>query len=248
MTLAHAEIGTPQNPLESGEFQRETWNAHLRRLNWSQGEHVLLSGPTSSGKTTMMRQLVERRSHVVIFVSKMKDPTFRSEFKGWERLTDWPKGGPKPWQKRILLWPKPGNTLTDTKLVQRDVFKRALDEIARQGNRCVVIDESLMMNDPRILGLGNEIGMLHYYGRSAGISMVDLTQRPAWIPVVIYSNVTHAYIAKTRDRNDLKRLSELGGLDARQIGNNLSRLPDRHDFVYLNPLGDGSPSVVNSRK
>lgn len=229
-------------------FPQESWRDHLSRLNWSQGEHVLLSGPTGSGKTTMMQQLVERRSHVVIFVSKMKDPTFQKEFKGWERLTDWPKGGPRPWQRRILLWPKPGATLEETKQIQRDVFKRALNEIARQGNRCVVIDESLMMNDPKILGLGNEVGMLHYYGRSAGITMVDLTQRPAWIPVVIYSSVTHAYIAKTRDHNDIKRLSELGGMDSRQIGNNLSTLSDRHDFVYLNPLGDDYPSVVNSRK
>lgn len=229
-------------------YPRQAWGEHFARLQWRQGEHILISGPTGSGKTTMMRRLIEKRSHVVVFVSKMYDETFSREFKGWTRFTEWPKGGPKPYQRRILLWPKPEKELRSTLDVQRDVFRHAINSISTQGNRSIVIDESLMMNDPRLIGLGTEIGLMHYYGRSHGISMVDLTQRPAWIPNVIYSSVTHAYIAKTMDRNDLKRLSDMGGVDAREVGNNLMMLPRRQDYVYLNPLGDASSSVVNTRK
>lgn len=230
-------------------YEQRKWDDHFRSLRWDQGDHILLSAPTKAGKTTMMRRLIEKRSHVVVFVSKMKDPTFRSEFKDFDILREWPKGGPKPWQTRILLWPSAKDDVRDTLLHQRDVFRSALNAILKQGNRCVVIDESLMMNDPKLVGLGTEIGMMHYYGRSAGISMVDLTQRPSWIPKVIYSSVTHAYIAKTKDRDDARRLSDLGGIDPKEVAFNLvnPRL-SRHDYIYLNPLGDAAPAIVNTRK
>lgn len=230
-------------------YSRLSWREHFDSLRWAQGDHLLISAPTKAGKTTMMRQLVEKRSHVVVFVSKMQDPTFSRDFRGWDRLEDWPSGGPRSWQNRVLLWPKPiKNNIRGTMLKQREVFANALNEILTQGNRCVVIDESLMMNDPKLLNLGTEIGMAHYYGRSAGITMVDLTQRPSWIPRVIYSSVTHAYIASTKDREDAKRLSEMGGIDAKEVSHNLMRLPTRHDYLYLNPLGDARPAVVNTRK
>lgn len=229
-------------------YPQESWRDHLSKLRWTQGDHILISAPTKAGKTTLMRSLVEKRSHVVVFVSKMKDPTFEAEFKGWTILREWPKGGPKPYETRILLWPKPGKTLKETIMNQRVVFRNALDAISREGNRCVVIDESLMMNDPRLVGLGNEIGLLHYYGRSAGISMVDLTQRPSWIPKVIYSSVTHAYIARTRDAQDAKRLADMGGVDARELAANLLVLPNRHDYVYVNPQGDAPSTIINTRK
>lgn len=236
--------------LDSGVavYSRVPWRTHFERLRWEQGDHMLLSAPTKAGKTTMMRQLIEKRSHVVVMVSKMKDPVFTREFKDFDRFDEWPHGGPRIWQNRVLLWPKPEKNVRDTLAKQREVFSDALNAILNQGNRCVVIDESLMMNDPKLLGLGTEIGMAHYYGRSAGITMLDLTQRPSWIPRVIYSSVTHAYIASTKDRDDAKRLSDMGGIDAKEVGYNLIRLPSRHDYIYLNPLGDVSPAVVNTRK
>lgn len=229
-------------------YGRTPWREHVRNLQWDQGDHVLISGPTKAGKTTMMRQLIEKRSHKVVFVSKMQDPTFDNDFKGFERITEWPKGGPRPWQKELLLWPKPEKDIRDTLAKQQNVFREAINAILTQGNRCVVIDESLMMNDPRLVNLGTEIGMAHYYGRSAGITMVDLTQRPSWIPKVIYSSVSHAYIASTKDAVDAKRLADLGGVDAKEVAANLFALPTRQDYVYLNPLGDASPTVINTRR
>ena len=234
---------------ETGLYTPVPWRAHLSSLQWEQGDHILIAAPTKSGKTTMVRHLLSKRSHVVIFVSKLKDPTFLTEYKGWTILEEWPKDGPKPWETRILLWPKAEKTLGATLAKMRRVFAYALDSIAHEGKRCVVIDEGLMFTDPKYLGFGSEVGMLHYFGRSSGISMVTLTQRAAWIPVVVYSSVTHAYIARTRDRNDHKRLADLGGgLDLTRVRDTLTRLPSRHDYLYLNPQGDATPVVVNTRK
>lgn len=237
-------------------YPRVSWREHMRMMmrNWDQGDHLLISAPTKAGKTTMMSNLIKRRSHAVVFVSKMKDDTFRREFSGWEIFREWPVSGPRSWQHRILLWPKPVMrnrhqvNLDATNLKFHDIFGSAIDSIVHQGDRAVVIDESLMMNDPKMVNLSNRIAWMHYYGRSAGITMIDLTQRPAWIPRVVLSSVTHAYISETKDAEDAKRLSDLGGIDRREVIDNLQRLPSRHDYVYLNPLGDESPSVVNTRK
>lgn len=237
-------------PVDLAQYPRMSWRDHMSMMgrNWKQGEHMLISAPTGAGKTTMMSRLVERRSHTVILVAKQKDATFRNEFKNWDVLREWPKGGPRRWQNRVLLWPKYEKNMRTTLEIQREVFQHALEEILKQGNRCVVVDESLMMNDAKLINLSTEIGLMHYYGRSAGVTMVDLTQRPAWIPKVIYSSVTHAYVSETKDRLDTQRLSDLGGVDSKEVAANLARLPSRHDYVYLNPLGDETPSVVNTRK
>lgn len=230
------------------QYPRKSWQSHLQTVGWKQGEHVLICAPTGAGKTTMVASLAQKRAHTVILVSKMKDPTFAKEFKSYKRLTEWPRGGPRTYENRVLLWPTPEKTVKETLMKQREVFAHALNEITRQGNRCVVVDESLMMTDPKLIGLGTEIGMMHYYGRSAGISMVDLTQRPSWIPKVIYSSVSHAYIARTRDALDLKRLGDMGGIDSREARMNIELLPARQDYLYLNPTGDAVPHVVNTRQ
>lgn len=219
-----------------------------RSKGWQQGEHLLLAAPTSGGKTTLASKLLPIRKHVVIAVTKIADPVIEKEFKGWTRLAYWPRGGPPSWETRILLWPKPGKSLAETKAVQKEVMGNALDAISLQGNRCVCIDEMLYFSDPKFLGLGNEIGMMHYFGRSSGISMVSLTQRPSWIPRVIYSSVSHALIARTKDREDAKRLADLGGTDARELGANLEKLLDKHDYVYTNPQGNARSAIINTRR
>lgn len=231
-------------------FSRVPWQRHLNTLNWEQGEHILIAAPNKSGKTCMVGTLAQKRRYVVVFVTKIKDPTFEKEFKGWKILREWPKD-PRDlpqWENRILLWPRQKRTMAETLAEQRRVFGHALDAIAYQGNWCVVIDEGLMFTDPRILGFQTPVSMMFYYGRSSGLSLVFLTQRPAWVPVVAYSSITHAYIARTRDKNDLKRLSEMGGHDPKITTANVAALPTRHDFIYLNPQGDTPPAVVNTRK
>lgn len=225
---------------------------HLKGMRsgkgWKQGEHMLIAGPTSAGKTTLASKLLPIRSHAVMLVTKTDDPVFAEEFKDWTRYHSWPKNGPPSWEKRILLWPKPGKSLMETKAVQREVMGNALDAIGTQGKRTVCVDECIYMADPKFLGLGNEIGMLHYFGRSAGITMLTLAQRPAWVPRIIMSSVTHAYVARTRDKDDAKRLADFGGVDAKEISANTAALADRHDYVYINPQGDSTPTIINTRR
>lgn len=231
------------------EYPRQTWPDHLTNLAWRQGEHILVSAPTSAGKTTLVRPILEKRSHVLALFTKLKDPTIAREYKGFSRFDQWPKHGFSPeTDRRVMIWPKPEKTLRATIRKQQEIMQKAFDNVARDGGWCVLIDEMLYMVEPRYLNLGSEIGMLHYYGRSSGVSVVALAQRPFNIPRIVLSSATHAYFARTRDTGDQKRLSELGSLDAREIIGNMSNLKSRHDFMYLNPQGDAPSVIVNTRK
>ena len=229
-------------------YPRQGMAEHLRALDWEQGDHLLIAAPTKAGKTTLMSLLSHKRRDVVVMVSKVADPTFRAEFRGWERYDEWPKNGPHRSHRKILLWPRAGKTMAETRMHQREVFSTFLDRELRRGGRCIVVDEGLYMSDAKILNMSNQLAMCFYWGRSAGTSMVMLTQRPSWIPKTVYGNITHAYVARTRDIEDARRLAALGGVDWREVSANLARLPARHDYVYLNPQGDAPPVIVNSRR
>ncbi len=231
------------------EYPRQKWSEHLRTLAFRQGEHIAVFGPTSSGKTTLIREIIERRGHVVCLMTKLKDPTIQKDYQGFKRFDRWPKHGFKPTEDRVMIWPYPEKTLPRTKAKQKAVMSDAFNHIARDGGWCVMLDETLYMTDARMLNLQSEVSMLHYYGRSAGISAVTLSQRPYHVPRVVLSSSTHAYFAKTYDAGDRKRLTELGGVNPREITFNMDRSDlSRHDFIYVNPQGDASPRIVNTRK
>lgn len=221
---------------------------HIRTLKWKQGEHVFIAGSTGSGKTTIARTLVERRSHVITFAVKPYDSTLKNDFADWDVVGSWKEI--EPHMNRIILWPKPKKnwTAAQFKAHQRNVFNDAFDRLLRARNWCVLIDEGKYMSDPKFGGVGDQIEMLHYIGRASGTSVVTLAQRPAHIPLAVLSSASHAYIAKTRLGTDAKRLSELGGIDPRELQNVLASLPNRHEFVYTPTQGDGTPAIVNTAR
>lgn len=231
------------------EYPREHWRDFLRRLNIAQGEHTLIIGPTSSGKTALARQVIEttRDGYVMGLFVKGKDKTADDEWlkNGWVRLKGFPKRGLNKKQRRVIIWPDLQKHAEETHEVQKGTFKAALDWANYVGNVAVYADETSYLMD---LGLVRQVNQLFYLARSNGTSAYATMQRPKFVPRVLMSNSSHAFIARTTDRDDIKRLSDLGGGNAKELEHNMLRLTDRHDFIYVNPLGDAPPSIVNTRR
>lgn len=237
--------------MEPGPRTRE----QLARLNtvWHQGDHVLVTGGTNSGKTSLARHLdelrIKRGGYVIVFVCKLQpDATITQDYKGWTRWTTWKKN-PHLTENRILFWPKVEKlSPTEAMRVMKREFDYALEQIGKQGKWTVHIDEGLMVTSPHYLGLGPTVGMMYALMRSAKGTMITLAQRPSHLPISIYANLSHAFVGRASELPDLKRLADLDGATNSKTLQRMISENGKHDFIWI-PVGvDWPPERVNLAK
>lgn len=230
----------------------ETRKQLLRlRSTWKQGEHILISGSTGSGKTALARHVVEIRhengGHVIVFVAKPnEDRTIKEDFAGWTRWKSFKKRHPS-YENKILLWPDTHRLKTSKEIInhQREIFLEAFDAINKSGRWTVQIDEGLYTVSPQFLNMSDDLAMSHAIGRSNNLTMVTLTQRPSHLPLILYGSAAHAMIGRTREAADQKRLAELG---ARESSKELAAriaAQGRHDFTWVPVAPDWPAETIN---
>lgn len=220
---------------------------------WKQGEHIVISGGTGSGKTLLARQVdqirLDRNGKVVVFVCKLqRDDTLEQDYKGWTRWDKFKKN-PSPHEKGVLLWPDTtkAKTIPEKREIQREEFAKAMDQLADIGKWTLHVDEGLYVCDPRFLRLDDRLAMLHALGRSSKLTIVTLVQRPSNIPLIVYGSASHAFVGRTREHVDMKRLSEMGGkAGAKELAGRIAG-QGRHDFTWLPVAPDWEPESVNLR-
>lgn len=221
-------------------IERQRFRRFMSSLDWRQGEHILIAAPTQTGKTTLASMLAPRRADVVVLAGKPRDENLRRRYSSFRRYGTWP---PLRSDHKILLWPKTQNTLAGMIDVQRQQYKACLDDVGKAGGWCVIVDEAHWVS--QFLRLDRELAVLHHQGSSSGVSMVVLTQRPAWIPRIVYSSATHVFLGKTAARDDLKSIASMGGGLTKDVSDTLNSM-GRHDLLYLNPMGDHDPVIINT--
>jgi hypothetical protein len=202
---------------------------------------MIVIGETNSGKTTLLSQVLYKRPYVVVFVTKTFDDSFdRKRWPGYTLMREW-NGYKAAQAERVLLWPKHGKTIPETRELQRTVFEEAFNRIYLERGWTVVVDETQWMVDE--LKLGTAVKTFQHQARSSGITNVSGVQRPSHIPVITYGSATHAYVSRQTEDSDVKRLAALGGVDSNLLRDTLPLIPPRH-WLYLSKVATTGPILT----
>ena len=222
-----------------------TFQARFVRA-WKQGQHCLFVGPAGSGKTVAARVLAEHRRFVVVLGTKMRDPEMDAYLSmGYTRVEEWPPPNKalKPANDgsiRIVLWPKI-KTREDLRRF-RPVFAKCLDSVLVDGGWTVVADEGLWLSDRQGLHLGDHLSAIAYTGRSSGVTLMMVVQRPSGVPRNTWSNVTHAFLWHHGVVEDTRQLASLGVEEPKAVALAVQQVRG-HDFLYLPCRADGQWAV-----
>lgn len=207
-----------------------------RWFQWRQGEHLSAIGPTGTGKTTAVLELLALRAsssarwHTCVLGTKPQDRTLQAILRQseWHKLTRWP---PAVNQRQVVLWP-PWRDLRDHDR-QREAFQEAFTKMFATGSWCVFADELSFLS--RELKMDDWLRSFWQQGRSLNLTLAGATQRPAWVPLDAYTQATHLLFWRTNDDNDRKRIAGIGGLSSTTIRNAVATLDARsNELLYVN--------------
>jgi hypothetical protein len=194
-------------------------------------EHLEIVGPTGSGKTyalcTMLQQrMVRRQSAAVLVCTKPADKTVLRL--GWpiidrpEALNDHPNA---------IFWPRTRRMGTDRRAYHEVKISDLLHKLwTPESNRIVAFDEIGYVES---LG-GHLKAIVQQYwreGRSQGITVVAMKQRPQGTQRDMHSETYWKAAFPPGDRGDLERWAELFGArrDWMPVFDSLD--PERREFV-----------------
>lgn len=201
------------------------WESAREQMDWRQGEHVTIIGPTGQGKTTLALDLMGQRGYPLIIATKPRDSTMeRMRNQGWHVVRQWP-----PKRTRTILWPR--MVRPSDKYAQADIIRDALTRVFVSGGYAVLIDELSYVIDE--LKCRDEITQIWQQGRALGISLVTCILRPSHVPLLAYDQATHIIMFRDNDERNLKRMGGLGHWSRDEIVGNVSQL-NRHEFLILN--------------
>jgi energy-coupling factor transporter ATP-binding protein EcfA2 len=216
-----------------------------RKWEYRKGQHVTIMGPTESGKTTLLYQLLARSAKpelpALVMVMKPRDSTVTQWGKslGAKRVRTWPpprRWGPLKWwtsQPSVYtLWPRFTFDPDYDDYAMESLFRSAMRDSYRRGNRIVVGDEAAGL--ALDLGLKRDMETLWTRGRSMHTGLWAASQRPAYVPLHAYSQAQHLFLHHDPDLRARKRYSEIGGVDPKMVLAATSDLP-KHHFLYLGP-------------
>lgn len=219
-------------------FDRQTFIAEV--WDYAPGEHVTVLAPTGGGKTHLAFQLLgvtaTPQLPAVVLVMKPRDETVVkfAKIHKFRTVRDWPPSSLKTMIQKPagwVLWPLETNDpdLDDAK--HEMIFRKAIRQNYRHGNRIIFADETYSLENE--LGLKDDLRRMWTKGRSMRSGLWAASQRPVWISRWALQ-AHHLFLANDPDVAMQKRYGEIGGgVDPDAVRFAVSRLK-RYEFIYIN--------------
>jgi CO dehydrogenase nickel-insertion accessory protein CooC1 len=194
-------------------------------------EHLEILGPTGSGKSFLLVQILiervrRRKSHVVFIATKQADATVRAL--GWP-IVDTPREAAK--HDQVVYWPRTAATGTKRKIHQAARIQALLDDLWQEDANVVLVWDEAAYIEKLSRELADTMLMYQREGRSHGITDVMGKQRVQGIQRDMHSETDWKIAFPMNDSEDNERLAELFG-SKREFLPVIESL-DREKFEFL---------------
>lgn len=208
------------------------------RLRLSRGEHITIVGPTGCGKSWLGWQILEQaaspKHQGLVLLKKPRDAITarRARELGFRTERVWPPGW-APFTARppgYLVHPRTRYDPEIDRPHKADVFRRALMDSYRRGNRLVYVDDAYGI--AQILGLRELMIEMWTEYRSMNGSLMTAFQKPSHVPQWAFNQAEHLFLFHDPDRRNRIRFGEIGGIDPDQLQTTVMGLR-RHQALYI---------------
>jgi hypothetical protein len=199
-----------------------SWPAFQRWFSeqWEPGQHVVLVGPTGSGKTTTAVQICSLRPWVLACDIKGGDETLAKS--GWPRITKWPLSGKlydeiaEGREFRAIIGDSArGSAAMDRR---RRLIHRVLNDVWQQGGWTIFVDDLQLLTDTRrSQNLSLQLEEFLVAARDAKVSIVSNLQAPRRVPRAASDQASWLVTFLTRDTDVVNRLAEMAGRPREEI-------------------------------
>lgn len=211
-----------------------------RMWKYRSGEHVSFIGPTGSGKTHLALQLLARSVSEelpgYITVMKARDKTvgdFLRTHEGWKRTLTFPPPPVVPGMKKPLgyaVWPHHTNDPEGDEVRHEALFHRMHRQLYVKGDNIIFDDEVVSL--VREMDMKRDLTRIWTKGRSIGAGLWGATQRPAMVPLEMYDQAQHLFLANIKDKRSQDRFGEISGVDPDLVVSVVRALPKWH-WLYI---------------
>lgn len=222
-------------------FERDEFVGH--RFDWQRGEHLYASEPTQQGKSFLLNQLIQRvlseyepgELRFASLMPKPRDPA-TSEWApriGLQVIDKWPPP-PKLFAAKPaghVLWPKHLKNVTPKENREHiaGVMRPCIKDFYWGGNSLLFVDDAHIA--AVLCGLNPEFEEHLTAGGGMGASLWLANQKPSGsqatgsLTTFAYSAPTHLLFGHDPDERNLKRLSEIGGVNSDLVTEIVRNLP-----------------------
>ncbi|MCY3670065.1 MAG: type IV secretion system DNA-binding domain-containing protein [Alphaproteobacteria bacterium] len=180
------------------------------RPHGADAQRVAVVGATGSGKTTLVRQLLERAQRVVAY-----DPKGLGEH-------GLPAGDAATGERVAVLRDPTTEPDAEVDAVCREVWAR--------GNVLLVLDDAMVLSGTKP---PHWLQVVVTMGRSRGIGVLSVVQRPRTVPRILLTEAEHVIAFRVRHPDDAELLARLA---SRRLAA-AAALP-RYDYVWCDLEAD----------
>ena len=194
--------------------------------------------------------LAELCQFILVLATKRKDPLVTElAHKGYKvtASTDgvlWAEN--EPVTPRVVVWPQFGENIgaRSRLALQAEAIRNVLDWADKTGGWTIVADETMWLHEN--LRLEKELNAIWYQGRTQGLSLIALAQRPSRIPRLAFSQATYLFLGKFADKRDIETLREISSAVPKEIIESgiRSLSKENHEFLFVDAQRDELAIVV----